>query len=213
VGDVHGELDALKLLLDVMGYSDAGIHPQGRKLVFVGDLTDRGPDSPGVIDFVDRLVTEGLGFCVLGNHDLNLLLGEKKYDNGWFFGDEFEFDGQLIPQVLADEQARAKTLDLFRRLPIAMEGDGMQIVHAFWNQESVNALSNESNVVEVFQQHVTRINAKCENDGSDSIDRSLRHQNDNPVKLLTSGPERRSASTSSGRNFSISVVCQQENRV
>ena len=47
VGDVHGELDALKQLLKVMGYSDAGEHPEGRKLVFVGDLTDRGPDSPG----------------------------------------------------------------------------------------------------------------------------------------------------------------------
>lgn len=40
VGDVHGELDALKQLLEVMGYSVDGVHPEGRKLVFVGDLTE-----------------------------------------------------------------------------------------------------------------------------------------------------------------------------
>ena len=75
--DVHGELDALKQLFNVMGYSNAGVHPEGRKLVFVGDLTDRGPDSPRVIDFFDQPITQELGYCVLGNHDLNLLLDEK----------------------------------------------------------------------------------------------------------------------------------------
>ena len=52
VGDVHGELTALISLLNVLGYSADGVHPDGRKLVFVGDLTDRGPDSPGVINSV-----------------------------------------------------------------------------------------------------------------------------------------------------------------
>ena len=28
VGDVHGELDALKILLEVMGYSVDGVHPE-----------------------------------------------------------------------------------------------------------------------------------------------------------------------------------------
>ena len=59
------------------------------------------------------MVTQELGFCVLGNHDLNLLLGEEKHDNGWFFGDEFKYKEQLIPQALADDSDRAKTIDLF----------------------------------------------------------------------------------------------------
>ena len=49
VGDIHGELDALTSLLKRLGYDDLGRHPENRKLVFVGDLIDRGPDSPGVL--------------------------------------------------------------------------------------------------------------------------------------------------------------------
>ena len=191
VGDVHGELDALKQLLNVMGYSDFDVHPEGRKLVFVGDLTDRGPDSPGVIDFVDQLITEELGYCVLGNHDLNLLLREKKHDNGWFFGNEFEYEEQHIPQALADDSSRAKTIDLFQRLPLVLERDGLRIVHAHWDQESVDAVRGKSNAVEVFQQHALRIQTQCDKDSVDEIDTGLLHQNDNPVKLLTSGPEQR----------------------
>ncbi|TFG86728.1 MAG: hypothetical protein E4H19_04725, partial [Chromatiales bacterium] len=47
VGDVHGELDALHDLLARLGYDKDGSHPDHRHLVFVGDLGDRGPDSPG----------------------------------------------------------------------------------------------------------------------------------------------------------------------
>ena len=48
-------------------------HPEGRRLIFVGDLVDRGPDSVGVVDLVRRLVASGRGFCVAGNHDEKLL--------------------------------------------------------------------------------------------------------------------------------------------
>ncbi len=48
-------------------------HPEGRRLVFVGDLVNRGPDSVGVVDLVRRLVAAGRGFCVAGNHDEKLL--------------------------------------------------------------------------------------------------------------------------------------------
>ncbi|MDH3441675.1 MAG: metallophosphoesterase, partial [Gammaproteobacteria bacterium] len=46
IGDIHGEFDALMNLLDVLGYDEEGQSPEGRKIVFLGDLIDRGPDSP-----------------------------------------------------------------------------------------------------------------------------------------------------------------------
>ncbi len=44
-----------------------------RKLIFLGDLVDRGPDSPAVLRLVMRAVAEGRALCVPGNHDVKLL--------------------------------------------------------------------------------------------------------------------------------------------
>ncbi|MGC9163919.1 MAG: metallophosphoesterase, partial [Thiomonas sp.] len=85
IGDVHGHWDALRDLLGRLGYDAQGRHPQGRRLVFVGDLIDRGPDSPAVLDWVFQRVREGRAWAVMGNHELNLLRGEEKEGNDWFW--------------------------------------------------------------------------------------------------------------------------------
>src|SRR5436190_20092060 len=85
VGDVHGEIDALVALLRRLGYDEQGRHPEGRRLVFVGDLTDRGPDSPAVVERVRRLVEAERAQCVLGNHEFNILAERLKPENSWLF--------------------------------------------------------------------------------------------------------------------------------
>jgi predicted kinase/diadenosine tetraphosphatase ApaH/serine/threonine PP2A family protein phosphatase/8-oxo-dGTP pyrophosphatase MutT (NUDIX family) len=47
--------------------------PPGRRAIFVGDLVDRGPDSPSVLRLVMSMVRAGTAFCVPGNHDVKLL--------------------------------------------------------------------------------------------------------------------------------------------
>lgn len=68
VGDVHGCSAELESLLGKLGYTD-GVHPEGRTAVFVGDLVDRGPDSPGVLRRVMSMVKSGNALCVPGNHE------------------------------------------------------------------------------------------------------------------------------------------------
>ncbi|MFJ8715803.1 polynucleotide kinase-phosphatase [Streptomyces violaceus] len=68
VGDIHGCAAELESLLGKLGYSD-GVHPEGRTAVFVGDLVDRGPDSPGVLRRVMAMVKSGNALCVPGNHE------------------------------------------------------------------------------------------------------------------------------------------------
>ncbi|HET7623809.1 MAG TPA: polynucleotide kinase-phosphatase [Verrucomicrobiae bacterium] len=48
-------------------------HPQGRKLVFLGDLVDRGPKIPQVLKLVMNAVASGAALCVPGNHDMKLM--------------------------------------------------------------------------------------------------------------------------------------------
>ncbi|MFE2511595.1 polynucleotide kinase-phosphatase [Streptomyces naganishii] len=68
IGDVHGCAAELEALLGKLGYTD-GVHPEGRTAVFVGDLVDRGPDSPGVLRRVMGMVRSGHALCVPGNHE------------------------------------------------------------------------------------------------------------------------------------------------
>ncbi|MFJ3223935.1 polynucleotide kinase-phosphatase [Streptomyces sp. NPDC086783] len=68
IGDIHGCASELETLLTRLGYTD-GSHPEGRTAVFVGDLVDRGPDTPGVLRRVMSMVASGDALCVPGNHE------------------------------------------------------------------------------------------------------------------------------------------------
>lgn len=82
IGDVHGCLDELVALLGVLGYAvvrdDAGrpvdaVHPEDRRAIFLGDLVDRGPDSPGVLRLAMGMVRAGHALAVPGNHEHKLV--------------------------------------------------------------------------------------------------------------------------------------------
>ncbi|WP_338871054.1 polynucleotide kinase-phosphatase [Spirosoma sp. SC4-14] len=90
IGDVHGCFDELQELLFALGYginrvdeteTNFGFNvtaPENRKAIFLGDLVDRGPDSPKVLRMVMSMVNSEVAYCVPGNHDLKL----QKYLNG-----------------------------------------------------------------------------------------------------------------------------------
>ncbi len=93
VGDVHGCFEELVKLLQELGYVVEQVEskleigpnyvvsaPHGRRIVFVGDLCDRGPESPRVLRLVMDMVNSKIAFCVPGNHDdklLRMLSGNK----------------------------------------------------------------------------------------------------------------------------------------
>jgi polynucleotide kinase-phosphatase len=85
IGDVHGCFAELAALLGQLGYSivreaaqDGGARfavtpPAGRKAVFLGDLVDRGPNTPEVLRLVMDMCAAGVALCVPGNHDIKLM--------------------------------------------------------------------------------------------------------------------------------------------
>ncbi|WP_437680935.1 polynucleotide kinase-phosphatase [Sorangium sp. So ce131] len=80
IGDVHGCFDELVELLEALGYRLSGLpdapraaHPEGRRVIFLGDLVDRGPRSPDVLRLAMAMVEAGAAICVPGNHEVKLL--------------------------------------------------------------------------------------------------------------------------------------------
>lgn len=140
VGDVHGERDALLALLAHLGYDRDGRHPDGRHLVFVGDLCDRGHDSPGVIDLVRRLVESGRALATLGNHEVNLLRGDRKDGNDWFWSEGSARDAKYEPRVHLPAGQHDGVIAFLRRLPLALERADLRVVHAAWDPASIAQL-------------------------------------------------------------------------
>ena len=184
VGDVHGEIDVLWALLRHLGYSTEGIHPEGRRLVFVGDLVDRGPDSPAVVELVRHFVDSERAQCVLGNHELNILLGSRKPDNLWFFQRDLD-PGE--PAALT----AGSILDFFAALPLVLERPDVRVVHACWNDAAIDCARQARRAVELHHEYRARIEDSVRSRGLSAPLAKLAHQNENPVKLLTSGPEAR----------------------
>ena len=90
IGDVHGCAAELRALLTRLGWqleydgdgadgrrAVGATHPAGRQAVFVGDLVDRGPDTPGVLRLVMGMVEAGSALCVSGNHEAKLVRALK----------------------------------------------------------------------------------------------------------------------------------------
>lgn len=71
IGDVHGCYKELTELIDLLGYTlkdGVYFHKDDRKLVFLGDITDRGPNSVCVIELVYRNVKAKKALYTPGNH-------------------------------------------------------------------------------------------------------------------------------------------------
>jgi diadenosine tetraphosphatase ApaH/serine/threonine PP2A family protein phosphatase len=74
IGDIHGRLDLLLELHELIAADAARSHAKRRVLVYIGDYIDRGPDSAGVLDLLlDRPLPDFKIVHLLGNHEDTLL--------------------------------------------------------------------------------------------------------------------------------------------
>ena len=103
IGDVQGCNQQLKQLIKKL--------PKDSKIICIGDLVNRGPDSLGVLRTLKSLQEAGKAECILGNHDLHLLArasgirGPKSLDT--------------LDDILKAPD-RKELIDWLRRRPVAL---------------------------------------------------------------------------------------------
>lgn len=143
IGDVHGQLHALQSLGRELGYDvdrEDWAHPEGRRLVFLGDLVDRGAHSLEVARIVHGLCRTGRAVCLMGNHEYNLVAHELHLSG-------YESPKRSNKATIADiKKRRAEwnpVLDFFQGLPIALELTDLRIIHACWHTPSVEAVREQ----------------------------------------------------------------------
>ena len=133
IGDVHGCFDELCILLQSLGYRISQgsqqfevYHPEGRKLVFLGDLVDRGPKTPQALRLTMDAVQSGDAFCVSGNHDAKLVKALQGNPVSITHG-----LAESLQQLEAESQAfREKVAEFLRTRPSHYVFDGGALVTA-----------------------------------------------------------------------------------
>lgn len=153
VGDVHGMGNALIDLLGHMGYDDADghfAHPV-RTAVFVGDLVDRGPDQLLAVSTVRAMVEAGSAQIVMGNHELNAIhYATRHLTEDRFLRPHSDHNNRqhraYVDAVEFGSAGHHDMIEWFKTLPMWLElelGENrLRIVHAFWDDASMQALGN-----------------------------------------------------------------------
>lgn len=148
IGDIHGECDKLTALLSRMGYAESGglwRHPS-RTAVFVGDLIDRGPKQLETVDLVQRMVVAGAARCVMGNHEFNAIAWATPDPErpGHFLRDHHKPGNRkqhaAFLEAVEGTSRHPEIIAWFRTLPLWLDLGPLRIVHACWDEASMQVL-------------------------------------------------------------------------
>ena len=113
VGDIQGCAPSLKTLVKKL--------PTQSKMIFLGDLVNRGPDSLGTLRYLKQLQEEKRIECILGNHDLHLLAVDAGIR---------KTKGLDTVQPILDAPDRAELMNWLRHRPMALSNGKVLTVHA-----------------------------------------------------------------------------------
>jgi hypothetical protein len=150
VGDIHGFAAELRALLGKLGYEErdgAHRHPEGRRVIFLGDWIDRGPAIRETLRVARAMHAAGTALAVPGNHEFNALAYATADGSGWLRRHTPKNDEQhraTLEQFAGREDEWRDHLDWFRALPIWLELPGLRAVHAAWDVNAVALLGPDA---------------------------------------------------------------------
>lgn len=161
IGDIHGHAAELEAMLIQLGYNEGSghfSHPMGRKVIFLGDYIDRGPEIRRVLEIVRGMIDADEAYGILGNHEVNALWYHRKDSEGRYLKDHGP--GIKKQHAASLEQIAKPSPDEWEEwlawlsgLPLWIDFGALRVVHACWAEPSIQALqdidlSNYSDLVQ-----------------------------------------------------------------
>ena len=153
IGDIHGCGNSLEHLLVTMGYEHKNgcfRHAQ-RKVIFVGDIVDRGPRIREALHIVKDMVDHSQAEIVLGNHEYNAMCyctAGREGSGMQYLREHNARHHRLIRETLEQFDAYRSEwhafLNWFHEIPLFIEKEDFRVVHACWDGSAIERLKSYS---------------------------------------------------------------------
>ena len=140
IGDIHGHAQELKALLHKLGYEpvDDGWAHRKRKVIFLGDYIDRGPEQRESVNIVRSMVRAGSALAIMGNHEFNAIGFSTPASSGEGFLRPHTEQNRKQHRAFLDEFPAGSpeyhdVIDWFKTLPLALELPQLRAIHACYD--------------------------------------------------------------------------------
>ncbi len=169
IGDIHGHADELELLLKKLNYRKKGgvyENTDNRKVIFLGDFIDRGPQIRRVLHIVKDMIDAGNAEAIMGNHEFNAIAFHTPNlnDGGFFRKHKYKEIHQhlaTLEQFRKFENELTDFVAWFKTLPIYIEKDNFRTVHACWDEQHIEWLKKNYNGLTDDFLHQSTIKGTC----------------------------------------------------
>ena len=149
IGDIHGHTAKLIALLEKLNYTRVNgvyAHPH-RKVLFLGDYIDRGPQIRETLQIVRSMVEADAAIALLGNHEYNALCFHLQETEGGHLRKHLIRNIVQHYETLKQFQNRQEEyedyLDWFKTLPLFFETEQFRAVHATWDAKFILYLKQQ----------------------------------------------------------------------
>lgn len=156
IGDVHGCYDELITMLRLLGHEHLLQSPANDvnpRLLFVGDIVDRGDRNLDCLRLVMHLTTLGFARMVMGNHDFKFFRWLKGHDVQIRHGLERTIAEFTALPGSQQSAFREQCIDFFTSIPnaISIDQGRLVVVHAAWKPELL--VDDDPRHIRSYTQH------------------------------------------------------------
>lgn len=143
IGDIHGYANKLVSLLEKLGYTiqNGSYCHHSRKVIFLGDYIDRGPQIRETLDIVRKMVDQGNAIALMGNHEYNAICFHTPQKDGGYLREHsiknIHQHYETLKQFKNKQNEYNDYISWFKTLPLFFESDEFRAVHACWDYESI----------------------------------------------------------------------------